>query len=318
MSKRIIMQKLNTEYSNKRRRAQYIAEQNLNFALTQTEFSKLYREISTKELELAKISLEENKKKEISELEKEIKTLNSKIDKVLAKLNISRSDFEPKYDCNICKDSGRVDGGYCQCFNNLLIKELFSASGLSESKLASFEDFDESIAIDKEHRSTLKKLKDIFISFAEKFPHSKYQNIIVSGKTGVGKTFALECVTTEIMKKGHSACFVTAFGMNNQFLRYHTTFDSSKHLQLDILLEPELLVIDDLGTEPVLRNVTQEYLYLVLSERMLKNKTTLISTNHTPAEIQARYGERIFSRLYNKDKSLNIQIQGSDLRLTKK
>ena len=83
---------------------------------------------------------------------------------------------------------------------------------------------------------------------------------------------------------------------------------------LDSLLDPDLLIIDDLGTEPVLRNVTKEYLLAVIQERMLKHKATLISTNLSPEQIFDRYGERLFSRITHKGKSLLINIEGNDLR----
>ena len=64
----------------------------------------------------------------------------------------------------------------------------------------------------------------------------------------------------------------------------------------------------------MLNNVTKEYLYLVISERMLKSKSTLISTNLDAKNILERYGERIFSRLFDKTKSLLLRIEGHDLR----
>ena len=60
--------------------------------------------------------------------------------------------------------------------------------------------------------------------------------------------------------------------MNNLFLSYHTSFGAEKSSYLDTVLDPDVLVIDDLGTEPILKNVTLEYLYLILSERSENTK----------------------------------------------
>ena len=79
-----------------------------------------------------------------------------------------------------------------------------------------------------------------------------------------------------------------------------------------------MLIVDDLGTEPIFKNVTKEYLYLLLSERSRLNKLTVISTNLGPQELMNRYNERIFSRLFNKRESLNYQINGKDIRLSNK
>ena len=103
--------------------------------------------------------------------------------------------------------------------------------------------------------------------------------------------------------------------MNNLFLSYHTTFDDQKQNYIDALLEPDVLFIDDLGTEPVLKNVTKEYLYLLLSERTNNNKLTVITSNLELDAILSRYNERIFSRLCNKRESFVAKIEGKDLRL---
>ena len=98
-------------------------------------------------------------------------------------------------------------------------------------------------------------------------------------------------------------------------LNYHTTFDSQKNSILEPFLTCSCLIIDDLGTEPILKNVTKEYLYLIINERMVNDKSTIISTNLTPDQIIDRYGERIFSRLFNKTNCLKLEFTSSDLRL---
>lgn len=76
-----------------------------------------------------------------------------------------------------------------------------------------------------------------------------------------------------------------------------------------------MLVIDDLGTEPMLKNVTVEYLLLVLEERQTRGRATVITTNLTGENILNRYGERIYSRLSHKQYSMMIEMKGNDLRL---
>ena len=99
------------------------------------------------------------------------------------------------------------------------------------------------------------------------------------------------------------------------FTSYHTTLDLSKTDYLNSMLKSDCLLIDDLGTEPIKRNITLEYLYLILNERLNSNKKTIITTNLNLEEILSRYGERIFSRIANKKTSKCFQMQGNDLRL---
>ena len=111
--------------------------------------------------------------------------------------------------------------------------------------------------------------------------------------------------------------YTTAFTMSQNLLKYHTTFDTSKESILSPYLECDVLIIDDLGSEPIFKNVSEEYLYLILNQRLFEQKPVIISTNLTLSEIQDRYGERIFSRLVSKNVSKLFKIENSDLRLKK-
>ena len=186
------------------------------------------------------------------------------------------------------------------------------------SELADFKNFNPQIATNPNQQKELMELKTIFTKWSDKFPENKAKTILITGATGVGKTFLSQCIAKQIIDKGYLVSFVTAFGMNNILLKYHTTFNSEKNSYLDMLFDPDVLIIDDLGSEPILRNITIEYLYLILSERVRKNKSTIITTNLDLNDILARYGERVFSRIVNKQSSLITKIQGDDLRLIKK
>ncbi len=315
MNRSEIIQKLNNEYSAKRAIAIARAEAIKESALKNEEFEKLEKTLTSSTFDMAKLSVFNPESVELKKLIEKVKKLEEKKSALLKKLNINENAFEPQFSCKKCKDTGRVAGDFCSCFKNRMIEELIASSGIDTTELSTFANFDESIAKTKTQQDSLKKLKSKLTSFAEKFPNSKVNTITLSGKTGVGKTFALECTANEIMHKGFSTCFMSSFAINSIFVKYHSCFDSNKEGYLDLLLEPDLLVIDDLGTEPMLKNVTKEYFYLIFSERMRKNKATLISTNLNLEDILAKYGERIFSRLSNKSHALLIKVDGDDLRL---
>ena len=143
------------------------------------------------------------------------------------------------------------------------------------------------------------------------------KNIIISGASGVGKSFLLECMLSELIKQKKYVLYTTAFTMSQNLLKYHTTFDTSKESILSPYLECDVLIIDDLGSEPIFKNVSEEYLYLILNQRLFEQKSVIISTNLTLSEIQDRYGERILSRLVSKNVSKLFKIENSDLRLKK-
>jgi len=265
-------------------------------------------------------ALGKNKAFNIIDKDLEVKLQNVRKQKELElkKIGLSVSDLSPHYSCSKCGDTGYFQGKLCSCLKKLIHKQVLKQSGGEKDTLYCFDNFNENVASSEEHKTTLVKIKKVFQSIAEKFPEIKYKFVILSGKTGVGKTFLTECIASEIIDGGHIVSFVSAFGMNNLFTSYHTTYDSSKPTFLSTLLDPDLLIIDDLGTEPIFKNITKEYLYLILSERSRQNKLTIISTNLDPIELMSRYNERISSRLFNKRESLLLQINGSDIRLNKK
>ena len=79
-----------------------------------------------------------------------------------------------------------------------------------------------------------------------------------------------------------------------------------------------LLLIDDLGIEPKWEGITIEQLFALLEHRINHKKPTAISTNLSPMEIQARYSERISSRLFDRSLSLVLPFQGKDIRLIRR
>ena len=83
---------------------------------------------------------------------------------------------------------------------------------------------------------------------------------------------------------------------------------------MENILDVDVLFVDDLGTENVYRNVTAEYLFVVINERIARGKQTFISTNLSLANIRTAYDERIFSRLVDKNVTFLAQLVGEDKR----
>ena len=83
---------------------------------------------------------------------------------------------------------------------------------------------------------------------------------------------------------------------------------------MDALYETDLLLIDDLGTEPMIEGVTVEELFNILNERQNAGLCTVISTNLTLENLQVRYNERFISRLLNRQTCQSLHFDGIDIR----
>ena len=84
--------------------------------------------------------------------------------------------------------------------------------------------------------------------------------------------------------------------------------------ELDSLMEADVLLLDDLGSEPLMENITIVQLFNLINERQTAGKGTVISTNLNVRELRERYTERIASRLTDKRQCTQVVFMGDDIR----
>ena len=222
---------------------------------------------------------------------------------LLKNMGMTLKDIYPNYECKLCNDTGYVQGEYCVCLKKEINKLLFEELGRKEP-LKTFEQ-------DTIHHKSFEIMK----KWCEL--NNKYLNVIICGPVGTGKTFLAECVANELIKKNMLVAITTAIDLNNNMLGYHVAQNEEKVGILQNYLDAEVLIIDDLGTEPMLKNVTKEYLYYIISERMNMKKRTIITTNLDLNNLNEYYEDRIASRLIDKRTTLHIYIDQEDLRMKK-
>ena len=301
MDKQKLLTSIKQSFMVKRYKAQEECETFIESLRKDSNFDELYTNLTKKQLALAKADLIE----ETLKLKHEIDNLKTTMNNYLALQNIDYSKLTPKYDCLICNDTGVAGGRICKCLTKELNLQL-SMRASSQSKFKSFEDCKTEIM-----DSTDLKACEWIKTWCLRYPNITKTNINIMGGAGSGKTFLLECVANELIKKGVVVYYKTAFELNELARLYHM----GKSYEFSDCLNADVLLIDDLGTEPVLKNVTKEYLYNLINTRQINNRPTLISTNLSLDNILDRYDERIFSRLANKNLSTTIQLISSDKRL---
>ncbi len=303
---------LQAEFARKRINAEWLANKNKKRANSVPAYAKLSvleREIS---FELARCKINKEPTKELAQNLKQVRENKTK---VLRAIGLCEADLLPKYSCKICSDSGFVGSKMCECFKKRRNEEIIKTCGLDINKDVMFSTFNTKVCKNEKHAKTLEKLKNKLQEWSDKFPDVKKKNILISGTPGGGKTYLTQCLANEMLKKDCSVLFVSAYDMNNMFAKFHTTFTANKNAYLSPLIHTDLLFVDDLGTEPIMKNVTLNYLFLVLSERERFGKPMIVTTNLLPQNIMDRYGERIYSRLTNKRNTLSFFVEGNDLRI---
>ena len=116
-----------------------------------------------------------------------------------------------------------------------------------------------------------------------------------------GKTFMSNCIACELLKKGKTVLYQTAPVLLESVIDFK--MNKQKNSMEDInksILDVDLLIIDDLGTE-TLNSMKLSELFTIINTRILnlnnKITKTIISTNLSIKDIFNNYEERIGSRI---------------------
>ncbi len=232
----------------------------------------------------------------------------------LTKHGYSESDFEYTPLCPICEDKGVVNGKLCKCVWKEFIRALKAECDIERKAPFTFADCDLDTVNNATQRNTLEQLYGFMQKYAAQLPLVHNLNIVLSGGVGSGKTCLASAVARAAADRGKSCLFMSAYEFNGAMLACHTSPISERNARMHDIITADLLVIDDLGTEPFLKNVTEEYLLLILEERHNAHLCTIITTNLNSEQLLTRYHERIYSRLSHKRNSMFFVIDGDDLR----
>ena len=224
--------------------------------------------------------------------------------------------------CNICGDTGYIGDSekrYCSCVIAAAAQDMLEGSNINNFE--TIENFDFSLFDDSDivhgsmtQQQLMKMTYDNVVSWINAFPTSKKTQLLILGDVGLGKSYYLNAIAYDIVKKGFSAMMVTSFAINEAAFDEIKKSDSSA---LNMMRNVDLLLIDDLGSEQVLNNITCPTFFNVLNERVRRNKSTIVSSNLNPEKIEERYGSRVYSRLTDKHRTNIIVLKGKDIRQNK-
>ncbi len=259
----------------------------------------------------------------LKELSESTERLIREKEAILHTLGYTSEDLKPHYFCPDCRDTGYIKGKKCHCFRQAEVDLVYQQSNLrAVLSRENFDTYDYSYysddLIDPESntsalalaRHAVQKSRDFIQTFDLEHP-----NLLLYGRTGTGKTFLTNCIARELLRTGHSVIYFSAFQLFEILAK--NVFGKSPEASADYhnIFNCDLLIIDDLGTE-VPNAFTISQFFQCLNERVLRNRSTIISTNLHLQDIAGIYSERIASRLTSHFTIL--KLFGEDIRILKK
>ncbi len=318
------------EYDSRRLKARHELEERIKKAEQKIPaLRSINQQIASSSVTYAKLSLS----KEAVDF-KELSVLNHSLslekEHLLEANGFPRDYLKLQYHCPFCKDTGfDKSQKRCRCFQQTVMDLLYSQSflqkQLKKENFSTFRyDFYQDLP-DPEHPREATPLQNIkkAVQTCKKFIDlfsSDYKNVLIHGKTGVGKTFLSNCIANELLQQGYTIIYLSApqlFEIIEQYKftksKTDTTLETAES-KMQYILTCDFLIIDDLGTE-FNNSFLSSQLYYCINERFLRQKSMLISTNLTLDEIRESYSDRIFSRLCND--YVHIKLYGQDIRIKK-
>ncbi len=252
---------------------------------------------------------------EVTALLDKAKQIEIQREQILKNAGYDNNILLPKYECEICKDTGILNGKYCECLHKLTKRmkrdELNAKSPLS---LCRFEDFDVSKYPNemlKDYEVSAREHMNSLFSYCKAYAQNfslKNTSLYMCGFAGLGKTHLALSIANVVLEKGYDVVYVSAQDAFDKIEKER--FAKNEDDTLQTMLSAQLLILDDLGTEFITPYISA-CLYNLVNAR--KQPTIYTSNIVNDADLRRRYTEKVVSRLLGNCEVLTFC--GEDIRL---
>ena len=260
---------------------------------------------------------------EIADIRRRNLELQAQRAELLHTLGYAPDALDPTPACAKCGDSGWAGAEMCTCLKELCAQEQMKAL-TALLNLTDEQNFDR-LRLDvysdqpwegkRSPWENMKRVVTVCEGFARRFPDYPLHNLLLSGGTGLGKTFLSGCIAREVSGRGYSVVYDTAISLFSTFeaKKFSRDLGQERQARDDTrrYLNCDLLILDDLGSE-LTTPLAQSTLYEVVNSRLQGGKHTIISTNLSMEQIGARYTPQVVSRLAGAYQELTFY--GDDIR----
>lgn len=258
---------------------------------------------------------------ENEKIDRQLRQLSKKKEAALGSLGLDKDYLGKIYTCPLCRDTGYIDSKKCTCMRKKLIEKYYELSNLNS--VLEFENFSKfnvncysDEAFSGQKLSPRKNIEEIVTNVKaciRDVEKEGFFNHYFYGDAGLGKTFMCSCIAKEMLDKGYIVIYMTAYNLGDLFEKKRFDRDNREEAEdaLEMLFDADLVIIDDLGTEPA-NGISVGEFFNLINTRLAERKSTVISSNLSLGEMSKRYSDRVLSRIMGNYNS--HYFYGVDLR----
>ncbi len=240
---------------------------------------------------------------------------------ILKELGLSDDALDVHYTCPVCEDTGVHDGRYCECLKALVkqlqFENLCKCAPAANSTFDNFSlryyknivDTDSGISAYERMTQIYNYCKNWADDFSKDSP-----SILMYGNTGLGKTHLSLAIANVVVNKGYNVIYTSAGTLFSNLEKEKFGRWRGEESPEDMVMNADLLILDDLGSEFITQFVVSE-VYNIINSRILMGLPTIINTNLLYDEIGDRYNPRVYSRIIG-DYTM-LEFIGADVRQLK-
>lgn len=285
------------------------------------QLEEIQRGLSQIGLNISKVFLySDDKKADMEKLQQESLKLQQEKKDILAKNGYEENALEVQYTCPVCKDTGFIGNRRCKCHKELLKEiERGNLAKIAPVEQCTFDSFDVNYYPDQmgenaiSPREKAERIMNSCKKYATSFTRGS-KSIMFMGGTGLGKTHLSLAIANVVINRGFSVVYGTAQNILSDLQNENFGRGDDLRYYERAVLNCDLLIIDDLGTE-FKSAYTVACLYNIINSRLSAKLPTIISTNYTLDELEEKYDQRITSRITGEYSQL--VLIGNDIRYIK-